>query len=125
MFDNLALHAIQRRRLAFADVSVCAIQPLALRQIGVVLGQQWQAGVVRGAQRLRIHDCIEMSDRRPDPAQPVLQLLERFDDGLEARIRLRLDLRHAGALFGNQAGNGRFHLLGRDGVEARQRGFLE
>ena len=59
-------HAAAARRRALppsllGDRAVGAIQRLALRQVGLVRGQQRQAGVVGGAQRLGIHHRIQMA----------------------------------------------------------------
>ena len=59
----LALDVIERVAFLSRDVRIGSIQRLALRQVGVKLGQQRQTGVVGCAQWLGIHHGVEMRHR--------------------------------------------------------------
>ena len=62
-----------------------------------------------------------MPDRRPDATEAMTQLLERLDQCVKLGVRQRLELRDARALLGEQPRDRRLHVLGPDGIEARQR----
>ncbi len=62
-----------------------------------------------------------MADRRPGARQPVLQFLQRLDQGLEAGRRLQLDFTDAGAIFFQHFADAGFDMFGADLIERRQR----
>ena len=74
-------------------------QFFVLRDVGGVVRQQRQAGVVAFAQRLAVQHAIEMADRRPGAGQPVLQFLQRLDQGLEPAARAAVRFRGCGRGF--------------------------
>ncbi len=120
VLDDLSLHRVQRAALALGDLKIGAVQRLALRDIGLEFRQQRQAFVVGAAQRLTVHDGIEVAHRGPHLAEPMAQLLQRLDQRRECRRGLRLELGHACALLGEQAREGGHDVLGPDGIEGRQ-----
>ena len=121
-FQHRELHRVQLRALVVADILVGVIERFALRQVGVILRQQRQAGVVGGAQRLGIHHGIEMSDRRPGARQAMAQLLERHHHGREARPLERGDARQARTALVEQRSDRRLDMLRADPREVRQHG---
>ena len=83
---HFALFRAELRAFALRDALIGAIQRLALRKVRLIGGEQRQAGVVAGAQRLRIQHGIQMADRRPDARDAVLQLFERLDHAGEGGL---------------------------------------
>ena len=69
-----------------AIVRVGAEQRLALREIGPVVRQQRQAGVVARAQLVGVEHAVQVADRRPGARQAVRKLLERQHGVLEGRV---------------------------------------
>ena len=96
--EHAALRADRGGRLSLrGDGAVGAVQRLALREVGPVVREQRQAGVVAGAQLVGIQHAVQVADRRPGARQAVRQLLERQHGVLEGGVRLGLERRDLAA----------------------------
>ncbi len=67
VLDNLLLHGSERGPFFFGDRPIRPVERLALREIGLVGGQQWETGVVARPQRIGIQHRVQMAHRRPRP----------------------------------------------------------
>ncbi len=123
------LLGIQLRGFVLAHRAVGAEQPFVLAEVGAVLRQQRQAGVVALAQCLVVHHAIEMADRRPGARQAVLQFFERLDQRAEAGRGQLGQFLDARAVVRQQFADAGFDMFGADVVEggegpAVQQGIL-
>jgi len=78
-----AADPLERVALALRDAFVGAVERLALGEIGLVRGEEGQAGVIGGTQCLGIEHGVEMAHRRPHSGNAVVQLFERLHDVAE------------------------------------------
>ncbi len=109
---------------SFAAIArVGAIQRFALREIGPVVRQQRQAGVVAGAQLVGIEHAVQVADGRPGARQPVRELFQRQHRVGERGMRLRLQRRrpHRGCAASSSRMVGSISVA-RDAVEGGERG---
>ena len=121
-FDDAALGGVERAGFVRGDRRVGAEQGLALRQVGPVVRQQRQAGVVAGAQFVGIEHAVQVADGRPGARQAVRELLERQHGVGEGRVRLGLERRDFTAIALQQLADGGLHFGGGDAIEGGKRG---
>ncbi len=120
-----ALRAVERARFVGRDGAVRAVQRLALREVGPVVSEQRQAGVVAGAQLVGIQHAVQVADRRPGARQPVRELLQRQHRVLEGRVWLCLERGDLAAAALQQLANRRLHVAGAKAVERGEPGSVE
>src|SRR5207302_775316 len=118
MLDHLALHRGERRAFLIGDGAIGVEQRLALREVGLVGGQERQAGVVAAAERVGVLHRVQVTHRRPGARHAMLQLLERLDERREGREGERGELLDARAVLGEYLAHRRLDVLGAGLVEA-------
>jgi len=77
ILDHLALLRSERGALGVHHRLVGRAQLGVLAELGVVGGEQRQAGVVGGAQLVAVHHAVQVPDRRPRPGETVMHAFER------------------------------------------------
>ena len=85
VLEQLALRRGKRRSFALEQPPIRGAERVVLRELGVIGGQQRQAGVVGGAQLRSVQDRVQVADRRPDAREPVMHALDRHDELVPAR----------------------------------------
>ena len=123
VLDQLALLGREGRAGTVRHALVGGAELGVLAELGVVCGQQRQAGVVGGAQIVTVHHAVQVADGRPGARQPVVHALDRDDQGVPlvcARSEQRRDLAPVGV---QQLANGRLDVARFNGAESGQRGI--
>ena len=120
VLDDAQLHGVELARFALRDRGVCTVKRFALRKVGMVFGQERQAGVVGLAQRRGVRDGVQVADRRPGAGEAMLQVLERLHEPREARRLVGGEPRDARAAFLEERADRRLDVLGADLIEAGQ-----
>ncbi len=102
------------------------VERRVLADLGAVIGELGQAGVVGGAQLLAVDHRVHVPNRRPGPVEPVLQQGQGMHQVLPGKATVPIQqFRDGGAVLGQQAIDGRLHVFGSDLAEGRQAFLLE
>ena len=125
VFDQGLLGGAERGRLACHDGLESFVQRLALADLGAVVGQQRQAGVVGLAQRLGIEHAIEVTDGRPAARQLVADVFEQLDHRGEGGVGQLLDPADGVAVGREQRADSRLGMFRLDSLKGRQMGSAE
>ena len=125
VLEQLALDRRQCGAFLLGNRAVGPEQRFALRQVRVVRGQERQAGVVAGTQRVRVEHRVQMAHGRPGARHPVVKFFERLDHAREGGGGRCGQLFDAGAVRVQQFPHRRLDMLGTDLRELRQRLLLE
>ncbi len=122
MLDSAAAFLGSVGRQVPSYLGIGALQFRILRQLGAVLGQQWQRLDVGLAPFLRAQYALQVTDRRPDAAQLLTHVFdgrnERIGAGVLAGAQQPVEF---GTLICDHLLNRGKHVLGTNLVEAGQR----
>ena len=99
-------------------------QRLVLAELGPVLGDLRQVGVVGLAQRRVVHHRVQVRDLAPGAADALVRVLERRDEFVPGRFCLQRGL-GGGATVGEQLLDRGRNVLRLDPLELRQAGKIE
>ncbi|MDT4857211.1 hypothetical protein FQZ97_916260 [compost metagenome] len=128
VFEDGALRHLETGGLGAAGQRLIGMEQLAvLPQLGRVLGQFGQAGLVGRAQLGVVAHRIEVADRAPGAAQAIIQFVERQHQPIPARgAGLLLEqLDDGGAVLGKNRVHRRLDMLRTNGGIGRQVELLQ